>query len=460
MSNSEKYLLVSHVLTVVCPEFLTKQCQSWFLEKISFSPKIIFQFIFQCTRKCDGGIRYRKVNCIGSKFCDLDLQPPNQEACNTHKCPTTTTTAKTTTSFKTTTSATTTTTTSPVLSSAAKMKESKSNIFDVPEFLPDINEKSSAMIEKQNIHENLMENESVMKNNNQNILTNENSENIQLEEVNLGDGKIVEIHEGGIENGKERNMDSMLSEINISGPKNLIDLRSSLNINELQNSTANKTHEKESSSVEHKINSDSNNKKSNVSNKNVTKTFTDIINNVKELGYKEHIVSSTPAKKNNDKKENFTDKFDNFENSTKKVNTKHVGLKISIKEGGNEKNTSEVITIPQVKDKDSIVDIDDQSQTGGGNHRHRHHQGFKGIGKLGNREEEKVDIKKIGPGRIPGGMGRPLPDLNDVGKLLDNIHLPYPVEVETDNKMEWTVDKWSEVCITNCFFFYVMADML
>jgi len=128
---------------------------------------MIFQFIFQCTRKCDGGIRYRKVNCIGSKFCDLDLEPPNQESCNTHKClTTTTTTAKTTTSFKTTTSATTTTK-SPVLSSAAKMKESKYNIFDVPEFLPDINQKSSAMIEKQNVHENLMENESVMKNNNQ-----------------------------------------------------------------------------------------------------------------------------------------------------------------------------------------------------------------------------------------------------------------------------------------------------
>jgi hypothetical protein len=339
------------------------------------------------------------------------------------------------------------------------MKESKSNIFDIPEFLPDINEKSSAMIEKQNIHENLMENESVMKNNNQNILTNENSENIQLEEVNLGDGKIVEIHEGGIDNGKERNMDSVLSEINISGPTNLIGLRSSLNNNKLQNITANKT-ENEASSVEHKINSDSNNQKSSVSNKNGTKTFTDIIENVKELGYKEHIVSSTPAKKNNDKKENFTDKFDNFENSTKKVSTKYVGLKISIKEGGNEKNTSEVITIPQVKDKDSVVDIDDQSQTGSENQRHRHHQGFKGIGKLGNREEEKVDIKKIGPGRIPEGMGRPLPNLNDVGKLLDNIHLPYPVEEETDNKMEWTVDKWSEVCISNCFFFYVMTDML
>jgi CRISPR/Cas system-associated protein Cas5 (RAMP superfamily) len=315
------------------------------------------------------------------------------------------------------------------------------------------------MIEKQNIHENLMENESVMKNNNQNILTNENSENIQLEEVNLGDGKIVEIHEGGIDNGKERNMDSVLSEINISGPTNLIGLRSSLNNNKLQNITANKT-ENEASSVEHKINSDSNNQKSSISNKNGTKTFTDIIENVKELGYKEHIVSSTPAKKNNDKKENFTDKFDNFENSTKKVSTKYVGLKISIKEGGNEKNTSEVITIPQVKDKDSVVDIDDQSQTGSENQRHRHHQGFKGIGKLGNREEEKVDIKKIGPGRIPEGMGRPLPNLNDVGKLLDNIHLPYPVEEETDNKMEWTVDKWSEVCISNCFFFYVMTDML
>lgn len=41
-----------------------------------------------CTRSCGGGVQYRRVACIGSKHCDLEVEPSSEESCNLQACTT------------------------------------------------------------------------------------------------------------------------------------------------------------------------------------------------------------------------------------------------------------------------------------------------------------------------------------------------------------------------------------
>ncbi|KAL8565304.1 hypothetical protein ACOMHN_001202 [Nucella lapillus] len=40
-----------------------------------------------CTRTCEGGVQFRKVTCVGSDTCDLELEPPAQRPCGEDPCP-------------------------------------------------------------------------------------------------------------------------------------------------------------------------------------------------------------------------------------------------------------------------------------------------------------------------------------------------------------------------------------
>lgn len=366
-----------------------------------------------CSSECDSGTRVRKVSCVSSQFCDLDLEPPNQEPCNTHTCPTTTTVS--TTTKITTTSATTKSASVPL---TTRKEMATTDLFNVHEYLPDANQDlNSNGISKSS--EKLNKKETIIEGNTQEDLLNNNDGNAKLEEVNLGSGKIVEIHEGGFENGKERNMDSIFSEMRISGPKDLINLQpeSSQSNYELQNKSTVVT-KSEVSQIS-------------TSDKITNEGLEDVpdMYNVKELGHNENNVSKSVSKSDlhNNRTSNVTNVIGNTTNKTQE-------LTISIKEGGDDEKTN--ITIPQVVDED-IVDI--QSQTGNDKHQHRHQiQGIENV----DQTEVKVDIKELGPGRIPDGMRRPLPDLISVDSLLDNLHIRTNNNGEDD--LKWTVDGWTE----------------
>lgn len=353
------------------------------------------------------------MSCVSSQFCDLDLEPPNQEPCNTHTCPTTTTVS--TTTKLTTTSATTTSTSVPT---TTRKEMATADLFNIHEYLPEAEEVSNSNgISNEN--EKLNKKDTILKGNTQEDLLNNNDGNVKLEEVNLGNGKIVELHEGGFENGMERNMDNIFSEMHISGPKDFsLQSKSSENNNKLQN--------KSTSIPESEVSQMS------TDDKNIKEDLEDVpdMYNVIELGHDENNVSKSVSKNDlhNNKTSNVTNVKDTTANKTQE-------LTISIKEGGDDKKTN--ITIPQAVDED-IVDI--QSQTGNDKHQHKHQiQGIENIGQT----EVKVDIKELGPGRIPDGMRRPLPDLISVDSLLDNLHILTNSNGEDD--LKWTVDGWTEV---------------
>lgn len=384
-----------------------------------------------CTRECDGGVRFRKVNCIGSKFCDLDLIPPNEEPCNTHKCPTTTTVTTTTTT--TVTYATTSVVASSSVPIATDMEMSQTDLYKVQEFLPDFNYKPESLTDRGKVGNMLMENESVLKTNEPGILTNKKHESDQYEEVNLGNGKIVEIHEGGLQNGNERDMNGIISEIHISSNENLITLEPESSTNDTDVQYHANVTENEAGHVENVFDSENNDSYSKGSVISNVDSFAAIVKSVKEFGYGQdsHI---TEGNETNTKKQAVFDKSNGE-------------LIISIKEGGSEKNSTETLAIPQIKDEVPPVEIEDQSQTGNDNHRHIH-QGFNEIDKVQSKED-RVDIKKIGPGRIPEGMGRPLPKFEDVNQFLDRVHFPYKKNGESQSGYKWIVYDWTE-CTRMC----------
>lgn len=58
------------------------------MTELPVSYQLFRTLYLQCTRSCGGGVQYRRVACIGSKHCDLEVEPSSEESCNLQACTT------------------------------------------------------------------------------------------------------------------------------------------------------------------------------------------------------------------------------------------------------------------------------------------------------------------------------------------------------------------------------------